>query len=120
MYHLGNIPQIHIDFLYYNDTVIILIGRPFNLTATIMSPFNLTSLYWSAPEYSDPSHNKTIVVHESGNKIMVIFMFLKNASQSDGGNYTLTAVNECGQSLSRVMVYPVLPGKITDHTFVLC
>ena len=41
-------------------------------------------------------------------------MLLKDASLGDSGNYTLTAVNECGQSSLKVDV-KVLTGKLIDH-----
>ena len=82
----------------------------FNLTATVVSHLNFTSLYWSPPEYSDPLPNRTIIVHH-GNVTTITFMLLRNASLGDSGNYTLTAVNECGQSSSQVHV-EVLTGKI--------
>ena len=77
-------------------------GRPFNLTATIVSTLNLTSLCWSPPGL-DPLPNKTISVH-NGSTITTTFMLLKNATLGDSGNYTLTAVNECGQNSSQIYV----------------
>ena len=87
--------------------------RPFNLTATIVSDLNLTSLYWSPPELVGPLPNKTIIVR-NGNTVTTILMLLKDASLGDSGNYTLTAVNECGQS-SLKMDVDVLTGKLIDH-----
>ena len=115
MCNLGSIPQI--DFQYVtNNFVYKLTRRPFNLTATVVSNLNLSSLYWSPPEYSRPLPNKTITVH-NGNVTTTTFMLLKNATLGDYGNYTLTAVNKCGQNSSEVLV-DVLTGKIIDY--LLC
>ena len=78
-----------------------------------MSDLNLTSLYWSPPELVGPLPNKTIIVR-NGNTVTTILMLLKDASLGDSGNYTLTAVNECGQS-SLKMDVDVLTGKLIDH-----
>ena len=95
-----------------------LIGSPFSLTATVVSDLNLTSLYWSPPELVGPLPNKTTTVHH-GNITTTTFTSLKNAILGDSGNYTLTAVNECGQSSSQVDV-KVLTSKLIDHyRFVL-
>ena len=76
--------------------------RPFNLTATVVSNSNLTSLYWSPPEsFDQPS--RTITVHH-GNMTATTFMLLEDATLGDSGNYTLTAVNECGENSSQVKV----------------
>ena len=73
-------------------------GEPFNLTATVLSESNLTSLYWSRPNYYDPAPDTIITVHHV-NITTTTFMLL-----TDGGIYTLTAVNKCGQSSSQVDV----------------
>ena len=79
-------------------------GRPFNLTATVVSKFNLTSLYWSPPYFFDPPPNRTVTVHH-GNMTTTTFILLRNASQlGDSGFYTLTAANECTQNSSQVYV----------------
>ena len=83
---------------------------PFTLTATVVSCLNLTSLYWSAPEFVGPVPNSTKIVHH-GNITTTTFTSLKNASLGDSGNYTLTAVNECGQN-SLQMTVEVLTGKL--------
>ena len=87
-----------------------LTGRPFNLTATVESNLNLASLHWSPPEPSNPLPNKTITVRH-GNITTTTLMLLKNATLGDSGNYTLTAVNECGQKSSQVEV-EFLTGKV--------
>ena len=92
-----------------NNFVYKLTGRPFNLTATVESSLNLTSLHWSPPEYFNPLPNKTITVHH-GNITTTTLMLLEDATLGDSGNYTLTAVNECGRSSSQVEV-DVLTGK---------
>ena len=84
--------------------------RPFNLTATVVSNLNLTSLHWSPPKSSDPKPSRTIIVCH-GNIITTTYMLLEDATLSDSGNYTLTAVNECGQSSSQVDV-EVITDKI--------
>ena len=86
---------------------------PFSLTATVASYLNITSLYWSPPELVGPIPNTTTTVHH-GNIITATFTSLKNASLGDSGNYTLTAVNECGQSSLQVDV-EVLTGKLIDY-----
>ena len=78
-------------------------GRPFNLTATVVSTLNLTSLHWSPPGDLDPLPNKTISVH-NGSTTTTTFMLLRNAVLGDSGNYTLTAVNEYGQNSSKIYV----------------
>ena len=110
MKSLGVIPQIDFQYVTHNF-VYKLIGRPFNLTATVVSNLNLTSLYWSPPETSGPLSNKTITVHH-GNMTTITFMLLENATLGDSGNYTLTAVNECGENSSQIKV-EVITGKIT-------
>ena len=98
-------------FQYVTDNFVYkLTGKPFNLTATVVSDLNLTSLYWSPPEHSGSLPNKTLTYHH-GNITTAIFMLLKNATLSDSGNYTLTAVNNCGQNSSKVYV-DVLTSKI--------
>ena len=92
-----------------NNFVYKLTRRPFNLTATVVSNLNLTSSHWSPPEPSNPLPNKTITVHH-GNITTTTLMLLENATLGDSGNYTLTAVNECGRSSSQVEV-EVLTGN---------
>jgi len=92
-----------------NNFVYKLTRRPFNLTAIVVSNLNLTSLHWSPPEQSGPVANRTITVRR-GNITTTTLMLLKNATLGDSGNYTLTAVNECGQSSSRIDV-EVLTGE---------
>ena len=87
-----------------------LTGSPFNLTAIVLSDLNLTSLYWSPPELVSPLPNRTITVR-NGNIVTTTFTSLNNASLGDSGNYTLTAVNECGQSSLQV---DVNIGKLID------
>ena len=108
----GTVPQIHFEDVT-NNFVYKLTRRPFNLTATIVSDLNLTLLYWSPPELVRPLPNKTITVR-NGNKVTTTLMLLKDATLGDSGNYTLTAVNECGQS-SLKMDVDVLTGKLIDH-----
>ena len=79
------------------------------MTANVDSNLNLTSLHWSPPEHADPVASRTITVR-LGNITTTILMLLENATLGDSGNYTLTAVNECGRSSSRVDV-EVLTGK---------
>ena len=81
---------------------------PFSLAATIVSDLTLTSLDWSPPE--GPIPNNTTTVHH-GNITTTTFTSVKNASLGDSGNYTVTAVNECGQSSLQVDV-EVLTGKL--------
>ena len=83
------------------------------LMATVVSDLNLTSLYWSPPEFVNPLPNKTEEIHR-GNKTTTTFTSLKNASLGDSGNYTLTAVNECGQNSSQVDV-EVLVSKFIHY-----
>ena len=92
-----------------NNFVYKLTGRPFNLTANVDSNLNLTSLHWSPPEHADPVASRTITVR-LGNITTTTLMLLENATLDDGGRYTLTAVNECGQKSSQVEV-EVLSGK---------
>ena len=96
MKSLGVIPQI--DFQYVTDNFVRF--WPFNLTATVVSNSNLTSLYWSPPESSDPVPNRTITVHH-GNMTTTTLMLLEYGPP---GNYTLTAVNECGENSVQVDV----------------
>ena len=72
---------------------------PFNLTATVLSDLNLTSLYWSPPEGVGPIPNNIKIVRH-GDITITTFTSLKDASLSDTGNYTLTAANGLGQSSS--------------------
>ena len=94
-----------------------LIGRPFNLTATVVSKFNLRSLYWSPPEHVGPLPNKTILVR-NGNMTTTTFMLLKNASLGDTGKYTLTAVNKCTQNSSQVHVN-VNCGRLIQIVYII-
>ena len=87
-----------------------LTGSPFSLTATIVSDLNLISLHWSPPEFIGPIPNKTIAVRH-GNITTTTFTSVKDASLGDSGNYTVTAVNDCGQSSLQVDV-DVLTGKL--------
>ena len=87
-----------------------LTGSPFNLTATIVSDLNLTSLHWSPSKLIGPIPNNTVAVHH-GNITITTFTSLKDASLGDSGNYTVTAVNECGQSSLQVDV-DVLTSKL--------
>ena len=96
------VPQIHFQHVT-NNLVYKLHGRPFNLTATVVSKFNLTSLYWSPPHLFDPPQNRAITVNH-GNMTTTTFMLLKKAYPSDSGNYILTAVNKCTQNSSQVYV----------------
>ena len=93
-----------------NNFVYKLTGRPLNLTATVVFSLNLTSLHWTPPEYFNPLPNKTITVRH-GNITTTTLMLLENATLGGSGNYTLTAVNECGLSLSQVEV-EVLTGQL--------
>ena len=107
--HAGTIPQIYFQHVTHNF-VYKLAKRPFNLTAIVSSDSNLTSLYWSPPS-SVPLSNRTMTVHH-GNITTTTLILLKNASLGDSSKYTLTAVNECGQSSSIIDV-DVLTGKIS-------
>ena len=86
-----------------NNFVYELTRRPFNLTATVVSNSNLTTLHWSPPESSDHPPSRTITVHH-GNTTTTTFMLLGDATLGDSGNYTLTAVNECGENSSQIKV----------------
>ena len=117
MWNSGPVPHIHFQDVT-NNIVYELTGRPFSLTATVVSYLNLTSLYWSPPEFVGPLPNKTTTVRR-GNITTTTFTSLKDASVGDSGNYTLTAVNEYGQSSLQVYV-DFLTGKLTDcYRFVL-
>ena len=76
---------------------------PFTLAATIVSDLNLTSLYWSPPEFVDPIPNNIKIVRH-GDRTTTTFTSLKNASLGYSGNYTLTAANGRGQSSSYIDV----------------
>ena len=120
--HAGTIPQIYFQHVTTQNFVYKLSKRPFNLTATVVSSSILTSLYWSPPG-SVPLPNRTIIVRH-GNITTTTFMLLKNASLSDSGNYTVTAVNECGQNSSKIDV-DVFTGKvvyiyIAYYSYVSC
>ena len=114
--YIGSTPQIQFPIGNNNTFVYKKTSAPFNLTATVVSALNLTSLYWSPPEYSDPLPNRTIIVHHD-NITTITFMLLRHASLGDSGNYTLTAVNECGRSSSQVRV-EVLTGKTMEYSSV--
>ena len=87
---------------------------PFSLTATIVSDLTLTSLDWSPPEFVGPIPNNTTTVHH-GNITTTTFTSLKDASLGDSGNYTVTAVNECGQSSLQVEVEVLTGTLIVGH-----
>jgi len=106
---IGIKPQI--KFQYVTDNFVYkLTRRPFNLTAIVVSYLSLASLHWSPPAHSNPLPNKTLTVRH-GNITTTTLMLLKNAILGDGGNYTLTAVNEFGRSSSKVEV-EILTGKL--------
>ena len=77
-----------------------LIGRPYNLTATVVSIANLESLYWShqPPIYPDP-HNITV---NDGSTTTTTIIILKPDNIS---YHTLYADNKCGHSSSQIKVY---------------
>ena len=103
-------PQIYFQYVTHNF-VYKSIGRPFNLTATVVSNLNLKCLYWLPPENAYSVSSRTITVHH-GNMTTTTFMLLEDATLGDSGNYTLTAVNECGENSSQIKV-EVIAGKIT-------
>ena len=113
MWNPGAIPQIYFQDVT-NNFAYKLIGRPLNLTATVMSKFNLTSLYWSPPKHVGPLPNRTITVH-NGYITTTTLMLLKDASLNDSGNYTLTAVNKCAQNSPQVHV-DVNCGRLTTDS----
>ena len=110
MKSLGVTPQINFQYVTHNF-VYKSIGRSFNLTATVVSNSNLKYLYWLLPENAYSVSSKTITVHH-GNMTTTTFMLLENATLGDSGDYTLTAVNECGKNSSQIKV-EVITGKIT-------
>ena len=77
-----------------------LVGKPYNLTATVVSITNLESLYWShqPPIYPDPQN---ITVND-GNTTTTTIMILKANAKS---SHTLYAGNECGHSSTQIEVY---------------
>ena len=109
MWNPGTVPQIHFEDVT-NNFVYKLSRSPFSLTAAIVSDLNLTSLHWSPSKLIGPIPNNTIAVHH-GNITTTTCTSLKDASLGDSGNYTVTAVNECGQSSLQVDV-EVLTGKL--------
>ena len=109
------VPHIHFQHDTSNSMRIYMFaGRPFNLTATVVSKSNLTLLYWSPPKLVGPLPNRTTVV-SSGNITTATFMLLKNASLGDSGNYILTAVNKCGKNSSQVYVDVVYASKLIKY-----
>ena len=114
MWNPGTVPQIRFEDVS-NNFVYKLTGRTFSLTATVMSGLNLTSLYWSPPEFVGPVPNNTKTNYD-GNITTTTFTSLKNASLGDSGNYTLTAVNECGQKSMQVYV-EVITSKLYSRLF---
>ena len=84
------------------------------MTAVVESSSNLTSLYWSPPEFVGPIPNNTVTVHNDSTTTTTTFTSLKNASLGDSGNYTLTAVNVYGQTSLQVEV-KVLTGKLIGY-----
>lgn len=98
---------------FTNNFVFVFAGKPFNLTATVVSKYNLTSLDWSPPEHFGPLPNRTITVHH-GNIIHMTLMLLKDTTRGDSGYYTLTAANKCGEKSLQVEVQ-VLTGKLMSN-----
>ena len=113
MCYTDAVPQIHFQHVT-NNFVYKFTGRPFNLTATVVSKFNLTLLYWSPPKLADPLPYRNITVHH-GNVTITTFMLSKNASLGDTGNYTLTAANKCTQNSSKVYVV-VKSGRLLTNS----
>ena len=110
-FYPGTVPQIQFEGVS-NNFVYKLTTSPISLTATVVSDLNLTAVHWSPPEYVSPLPNITTTVRQ-GSITTATFTSLKNASLGDSGSYTLTAVNECGQSSLQVDV-DVLTGKLID------
>ena len=98
MWITGAIPQISFEYHF----MWIKSGYPFNLTATVVSHLNLTSLTWSTSDFHHRP-NRTLAVRH-GNITTATFMLMKNASSGDSTNYILTAVNKCGQNSSQVEI----------------
>ena len=88
----------------HGNSVNELIGKPFNLTATVVSLANLELLYWSHQPPMDPSP-RNITVND-GNMTTTTIMISGVYYVS---NHTLHASNKCGQNSSQI---EVLIGKI--------
>ena len=85
-----------------------LLGKPFNLTATIKSALILQQLHWSPP-HPVPYRHTTVPIHNYW--INATFHLLKNATLNDSGIYVLEARNTEGMSSAHLEVQ-VTPGKI--------
>ena len=84
------------------NSVYKLIGKPFNLTATVVSLTNLELLYWS---HQPSMHPRNITVND-GNTTTTTIMI---SGVHFVNNHTLHASNKCGQSSSQIKV---VTGKI--------
>jgi len=112
--NVGIVPQIYFQYVYQNF-VWKLTGKPFNLTATVVSNLNLTSLYWSPPKLSGPLSNRTVTFRD-GNITTTTFMLSEITTKGKSGNYTLTTINKCGQNSSQVKIQ-ILTSKIIDYIY---
>ena len=99
----GEKPKINFQDVTGNS-VYKLNGKPFNLTATVVSVANLELLYWShQPSMYPPPRNITV---NDGNTTTTTIMIPGVYSVN---NHTLHASNKCGQSSSQIKV---VTGKI--------
>ena len=102
----GNIPQIkfhHVHDTDYGSEVQYFVnhwhGTELDLTATIVSISNLTSLGWTLPE--EFYHN--VMNSSDGNTTNTTLMIYKTTNLA--GVYSLSAGNKCGTNSVKLEVY---------------
>ena len=111
MCNLGNVPQIKFQHVNHTDdgsevqyfVVSDWHGTELDLTATIVSISNLTSLNWSFPyEFNYEEFNHDVTIFSDGNTTNTTLMLYKTTNLA--GVYSLSAGNKCGKNSVKLEV----------------